>query len=84
VAGHRCAAFAWFTAGQRSFFCHLHLARVVPAAGIAVLRYDRRPHVDKADVPFDRQAGDAAAAINALRGHVGDAPIGLWGFSQGC
>ena len=70
-------------AGQRSFFCYRHLAQLLPTAGIAVLRYDRRPHVDNQDVPLDRQAGDAAAAINALRGHVGDVPIGLWGFSQG-
>jgi uncharacterized protein len=70
-------------AGQRSFFCYLHLAQTLSAVGIAVLRYDRRPHVDNEDVPLDRQAGDAAAAITALRGFVGDVPIGLWGFSQG-
>jgi pimeloyl-ACP methyl ester carboxylesterase len=70
-------------AGQRSFFCYRHLAQLLPTAGIAVLRYDRRPHVNNQDVPLDRQAGDAAAAINALRGQVGDVPIGLWGFSQG-
>jgi pimeloyl-ACP methyl ester carboxylesterase len=70
-------------AGHRSFFCYLHLARTLPAVGVAVLRYDRRPHVDNEDVPLDRQAGDAAAAIAALRGQVGDVPLGLWGLSQG-
>lgn len=70
-------------AGQRSYFCYLHLAQMLPAIGVAVLRYDRRPHVGNEDVPLDRQADDAAAAIATLRRQVGDVPIGLWGFSQG-
>ncbi|WP_231921375.1 alpha/beta hydrolase family protein [Micromonospora auratinigra] len=70
-------------AEQRSWFLYAHLARLLPPAGIAVLRYDRRPRVDGHDVPLTAQADDAAAALDLLRGYVGDAPVGLWGFSQG-
>ncbi|MFD6713805.1 alpha/beta hydrolase [Micromonospora sp. TSRI0369] len=70
-------------AGQRSHFLYAHLARLLPPAGIAVLRYDRRPRVDGHDVPLADQAEDAAAALTELRRHVGTVPVGLWGFSQG-
>jgi uncharacterized protein len=70
-------------AGQRSFFLYEHLAGLLPAAGIAVLRYNRRPAQNEADVPLAVQVTDAHAAIQTLRRQVGDAPIGLWGFSQG-
>ncbi|MFI5833600.1 alpha/beta hydrolase family protein [Micromonospora sp. NPDC051300] len=70
-------------ADQRSFYLYQHLARLLPPAGVAVLRYDRRPRVDGHDVPLADQAEDAAAAVAALRRHVSSAPVGLWGFSQG-
>ncbi|MFI8807348.1 alpha/beta hydrolase family protein [Micromonospora chalcea] len=70
-------------AGQRSHFLYTHLARLLPPAGIAVLRYDRRPRVDGHDVPLADQAEDAVAALTELRRHVGAVPVGLWGFSQG-
>lgn len=70
-------------AGQRSFFLYEHLAGHLPAAGIGVLRYDRRPAKDGDDVPLAVQAADAYAAVQALRRQIGDVPIGLWGFSQG-
>lgn len=70
-------------AGTRSHFLYEHLARLLPPAGIAVLRYDRRPRVDGHDVPLTAQADDAAAALDVLRRQVGDVPVGLWGFSQG-
>ncbi|WP_320066401.1 alpha/beta hydrolase [Micromonospora sp. RTGN7] len=70
-------------AGHRSYFCYEHLARLLPGAGIAVLRFDRRPRVDGHGVPLADQAADAAAAIAVLRRHVGDVPVGLWGLSQG-
>lgn len=70
-------------ADQRSHFLYRHLARLLPPAGVAVLRYDRRPRVDGRDVPLADQAEDAAAAVTVLRRHVGPAPVGLWGFSQG-
>ncbi|MEH0934087.1 alpha/beta hydrolase family protein [Micromonospora psammae] len=70
-------------AGHRSYFCYTHLAHLLPDMGIAVLRFDRRPRVNDHDVPLVRQADDAAAAVELLRRHVGDAPIGLWGWSQG-
>ncbi|MEV0810500.1 alpha/beta hydrolase [Micromonospora sp. NPDC050200] len=70
-------------AGNRSYFCYAHLAQLLPSSGIAVLRFDRRPRIDGRDVPLIRQAEDAAAAVKCLRRYVGDAPIGLWGWSQG-
>ncbi|MFG3698953.1 alpha/beta hydrolase family protein [Micromonospora sp. NPDC047620] len=70
-------------AGTRSHFLYEHLARLLPPAGIAVLRYDRRPRFDGHDVPLTAQADDAAAALDVLRRQVGDVPVGLWGFSQG-
>ncbi|MFG1778920.1 alpha/beta hydrolase family protein [Micromonospora sp. NPDC049051] len=70
-------------AGSRSYFLYEHLARLLPPAGIAVLRFDRRPRIDGRDVPLSAQADDAAAALNVLRRQVGDVPVGLWGFSQG-
>ncbi|SCL58777.1 hypothetical protein GA0070608_2038 [Micromonospora peucetia] len=67
----------------RRYFLYEHLGRLLPPAGIAVLRYDRRPRVNARDVPLTDQADDAAAALDVLRGQVGDVPVGLWGFSQG-
>ena len=61
----------------------VHLAHVLPPEGIAVLRYDRRPNHGEDDIPFDVQAEDALAAVAILRERIGDAPVGLWGFSQG-
>ncbi|MER7418623.1 alpha/beta hydrolase [Micromonospora peucetia] len=69
--------------GTRRYFLYEHLARLLPPAGIAVLRYDRRPRIDGRDVPLSAQADDAAAALDVLRRQVGDVPVGLWGFSQG-
>ena len=58
-----------------------HLAEVLPRAGIAVLRYDRRGD----DVPLDDQVADALSAVAALqrRSDIDRTRIGLWGFSQG-
>lgn len=70
-------------AGQRSFFLYEHLARVLPPVGVAVLRYDRRPGIDGADVPLVAQAADAHAAIETLGEHIGPRPVIVWGFSQG-
>ncbi|MGW5672083.1 alpha/beta hydrolase family protein [Micromonospora sp. NPDC003776] len=70
-------------ADQQSYFLYEHLARLLPPAGIAVLRYDRRPRMDGRDVPLTEQADDAAAALDVLRRQVGHVPVGLWGFSQG-
>ncbi|MFG3706879.1 alpha/beta hydrolase family protein [Micromonospora sp. NPDC047670] len=70
-------------AGARSYFLYEHLARLLPPAGVAVLRHDRRPRIDGRDVPLSAQSDDAAAALDVLRRRVGDVPVGLWGFSQG-
>ncbi|MGW0435569.1 alpha/beta hydrolase [Micromonospora sp. NPDC003197] len=67
---------------QRSYFLYEHLARELPRAGVAVLRFDRRPR-EHGDVPFAVQADDAVAAIAQLRRLMGDVPVGLWGWSQG-
>ena len=69
---------------SREQFLFQHLARELPARGIAVLRYDRRPTDDERDTPLEVQASDALAALRVLRSHIGEgAPVGLWGFSQG-
>ena len=68
---------------SRRMFLFEHLARVLPPCGIAVLRYDRRPAEGADDVPFAVQAADALAAVGVLRSSIGDAPVGLWGWSQG-
>ena len=70
-------------AGERSYFLYEHLADVLEPERIAVLRYDRRPSSDGHDVPLRTQAADALAALRQLRELVNQAPVGLWGFSQG-
>ena len=57
-----------------------HLAQALTPAGCAVLSFDRREC--EGDVPLAVQAQDAMWAAAALRGEI-DAPIGLFGFSQG-
>jgi pimeloyl-ACP methyl ester carboxylesterase len=69
------------SAGERTYFLYAHLARLLAPAGVAVLRYDRRPA--DGDVPFATQAVDAMAAVHELRARTGGAPVGLWGYSQG-
>ena len=59
-----------------------HLVETLVPRGVAVLRYDRRPGGDD-DVPFAVQASDALVALDVLRAEVGDAPLGLYGWSQG-
>jgi uncharacterized protein len=48
----------------------------------AVERFDRRPAPPGQDVPLADQARDARIAMSRLREQI-DAPVGLWGFSQG-
>jgi pimeloyl-ACP methyl ester carboxylesterase len=70
---------------SRDHFLLRHLAEVLPAHGVAVLRYDRRPAKDGHDVPLALQAEDARTAMAELRRLTGSAelPVGVWGFSQG-
>jgi uncharacterized protein len=67
---------------QRSYLLYEHVARELSQAGVAVLRFDRRPHAH-GDVPFAVQADDALAAVMPLRDQIGDVPVGIWGWSQG-
>ncbi|MDQ7905015.1 alpha/beta fold hydrolase [Phytohabitans sp. ZYX-F-186] len=69
-------------APRRSSLLYAHLARELPQAGVAVLRFDRRPHTH-GDVPFAVQADDALAAVTRLRREIDGVPVGLWGWSQG-
>lgn len=69
--------------GSRRQFLFEHLVDTVVPRGVAVLRFDRRPSPGGEDVPFDVQADDALAALDALRSETGDAPLGLWAWSQG-
>ncbi len=70
---------------SRDYFLFRHLAALLPQYGVTVLRYDRRSSPDGRDIPFETQAEDALAAVRLLRGYLGmaEAPIGLWGVSQG-
>jgi dipeptidyl aminopeptidase/acylaminoacyl peptidase len=70
---------------SREQFLFRHLAHILPPRGVAVLRFDRRPSRDERDVPLELQAKDALAGLHALRQvpGVGEARLGLWGFSQG-
>jgi pimeloyl-ACP methyl ester carboxylesterase len=68
----------------RDYFLFRHLARLLGPRGFAVLSYDRRPTTGDDDVPFDRQADDALAAVTWLSDRIGTGlPVGLWAFSQG-
>jgi pimeloyl-ACP methyl ester carboxylesterase len=71
------------TSPNRDSQLFVHLAQVLPSEGIAILRYDRRPSRSEDDVPFALQAEDALAAVDLLREHLGEAPVGLWAFRQG-
>lgn len=62
----------------------MHLSRLLPQHGVAVLLHDRRPATDSLqDVPLQVQAQDAEAVAAALRHVVGGVPVGFWGWSQG-
>ena len=66
---------------SRDHFLFLHLEALLPPLGIAVARFDRRGN----DVPFDDQARDVEAVLEALvaRPDIDATRLGLWGFSQG-
>ncbi|MEU4746721.1 hypothetical protein AB0G02_40565, partial [Actinosynnema sp. NPDC023658] len=59
-------------------------AEAFARAGVVTLVYDKRPKRSKSDVDFDLLAGDALAAVRALRTHPGVDPdrTGLWGVSE--
>jgi uncharacterized protein len=70
--------------GSLDNFLIRHLAAILPALGIAVLRFDRRPDPAQGQpMPLPDQAEDALAAVGLLRAHCGQVPVGLWGFGQG-
>jgi hypothetical protein len=52
-------------AGRRSFLLYEHLAALLPAAGIGVLRYDRRSAKDGDDVPLAVRAADVRGSAGA-------------------
>src|SRR5690349_19850680 len=70
---------------SRDQFLIRHLAEILPPRGVAVLRFDRREYSVDRDVPLALQAKDALIMLHELRQvpGVGNAPLGLWGFSQG-
>jgi pimeloyl-ACP methyl ester carboxylesterase len=76
-------------AGERDFPSYRHLAQVLPARGIGVLRYDRRGSGrstgDFTRASFPDLASDAQAVIAWARGipSVDRRRIGVWGMSQG-
>lgn len=70
---------------SRDFPLLRHLADVLPAQRVAVLRFDRRaPRLPGGDVSLRTQAADAVSAMGELRAATSpDLPVILWGFSQG-
>lgn len=69
--------------GSRRQFLFEHLAQILPAHGVAVVRYDRRRMDDGRDVPYQLQVDDLNQARETLVRATGPVPVGLWGFSQG-
>jgi hypothetical protein len=69
--------------GSRRQFLFEHLAQILPAHGLAVLRYDRRQMDDGRDVPYQLQVDDLGCARDLLAREIVPVPVGLWGFSQG-
>jgi pimeloyl-ACP methyl ester carboxylesterase len=69
---------------DRDYFLFTHLATLLTPRGVAVLSFDRRPSDGDDDVPFERQADDALAALDLLSDRIGaHVRVGLWAFSQG-
>jgi dienelactone hydrolase len=75
--------------GERSFPFYRHLTRHLPAAGIAVLLYDRRGSGEStgdfqtADFPLLAADAQAAATTLAERSDIDAQRIGVYGVSQG-
>ena len=75
--------------GTRDFHAYRHLVTALPAAGFAVLIYDRRGSGasggDFNAATFEDLARDGIAAIKLLesRQDIDRARIGVWGMSQG-
>jgi dienelactone hydrolase len=73
----------------RDFPAFRHLASALPAAGVAVLLFDRRGSSQSTGefrtASFDDLARDGVAAISYLRQRhdIDPARIGIWGMSQG-
>jgi pimeloyl-ACP methyl ester carboxylesterase len=67
--------------GSRDHYLLRHLESILPPAGIAVARFDRRGD----DVPLLDQTRDVEAVVETLLGRpdIDRDRIGLWGFSQG-
>jgi uncharacterized protein len=59
-----------------------HLASIVTPLGFGVLTFDRRECGGDDDTPLQLQADDALSAVRLL-GSMVEAPVGLFGFSQG-
>lgn len=89
--GRHPAVVAFHAAGggARDFPAYQHLATALPAAGFAVLLYDRRGSGgsggDFAAASFEDLARDGLAGIAFLkmRPDIDPARIGVWGMSQG-
>jgi uncharacterized protein len=63
-----------------------HLVQALPAAGVGVLRFDHRPKRWGWNEPIHDQADDALAAVAEMtkRTETSNAPVGIWGWDQGC
>ena len=82
-------AFHSANGGTRDFHAYQHLATSLPAAGIAVLLFDRRgsgaSSGDFTTASFQDLAADGIAGIGLLkaRDDIDPSRIGVWGVSQG-
>jgi uncharacterized protein len=91
ASGRRPAVVVFHAAGggTRDFHAYRHLVTALPAAGFAVLVFDRRgsgqSDGDFATATFEDLARDGIAGVSFLRMRldIDPARIGVWGVSQG-
>jgi uncharacterized protein len=91
ASGRRPAVVVLHAAGggTRDFHAYRHLVTALPAAGFAVLVFDRRGSGasggDFASATFEDLARDGIAGVSFLRRRldIDPARVGVWGVSQG-
>lgn len=83
--GPRAAIVLLHPSGDRSRhqFLSGHLARMLPAMGVVVLRSDRRRMSEDRDAPYLPQVEDLTHGLDLLGKEIRPVPTGLWGGQPG-